>query len=67
MIRGLLLVGIAATVAVLLNVLLLGRATAGNDPVGRLQPRVTGVVTTTVPAWTVRPRTEHEPGDEADD
>ena len=38
-----LLVGAAAAAAVLLNLVLLGRASAGNDPVGQLQPRLTTV------------------------
>ena len=62
MIRMGLLVAAAAAAAVLLNVLLLGRATGGNDPVGRLQPlmNVPGTTTTTVPKWTLRPTTTDE-------
>ena len=51
-----LLVGAAAAAAVLLNLVLLGRANAGNDPVGRLQPRVTSVpVGPTATTPTIRP------------
>lgn len=35
-----LLVGAAAAAAVLLNLVLLGKAAAGNDPVGQLRPRL---------------------------
>jgi hypothetical protein len=42
----------AATAAIAANVLLLGSAAAGNDPVGRLSPRVH---LPAAPAWTVRP------------
>jgi hypothetical protein len=60
-IRLALLVAAAATAAVVLNVLLLGRATGGNDPVGRLQPGVNvPSFTPTVPAWTLRPTTTDE-------
>ena len=38
-----LLVGAAAAAAVVLNLVLLGRASAGNDPVGQLQPRLSTV------------------------
>jgi hypothetical protein len=61
-----LLVAAAAAAAVLLNVLLLGRATGGNDPVGRLQPRMnapgttTTTKATTIPKWTLRPTTTDE-------
>ena len=40
-----LLAGAAAAAAVALNLVLLNRATGGNDPVGRLQPRLAGVST----------------------
>jgi len=49
-----LLVTAAAAVAILLNVLLLGRASAQNDPVGRLSP---GKPVPAAPEWTVRPTT----------
>jgi len=42
----------AATAAILLNLLLLGHASAGNDPVGRLTPRVN---LPAAPQWTIRP------------
>ena len=38
-----LLAGAAAAAAVALNLVLLNRAAGGNDPVGRLQPRLDGV------------------------
>lgn len=50
-----LLVGAAAAAAVLLNLVLLGRANAGNDPVGQLQPRVTGVTSVAVGPKTTTP------------
>jgi hypothetical protein len=40
-----LVAGAAAAAAVALNLVLLNRAAGGNDPVGRLQPRLTGVST----------------------
>ena len=46
------LVALAAVVAVSLNVLLLGRASAGKDPIGRLSPRANFPA---APHWTVRP------------
>ena len=49
-----LLVGAAAAAAIALNVLLLGRASAQNDPVGRLSP---GKPAPAAPEWTVRPTT----------
>ena len=51
---GVLLVAAAAAAAVLLNLLLLGRASAGNDPVGQLKPRAN---LPAAPRWTVRPTT----------
>jgi hypothetical protein len=63
-----LLVGAAAAAAVLLNLVLLGRANAGNDPVGQLRPRVAIVPlspTATVP--TVRPIRGAIENDGADD
>jgi hypothetical protein len=38
-----LLVGAATAAAVVLNLVLLGRAGAGNDPIGRLRPRLTSI------------------------
>ncbi|MGD0716080.1 MAG: hypothetical protein ABSB24_18170 [Gaiellaceae bacterium] len=61
---GALLVAAAAAAAIALNVLLLGRASAQNDPVGRLAP------STHVPAapeWTVRPTTGRVEDRGADD
>ena len=57
---------VAAVAAVLLNVLLLGRATGANDPVGKLQPLVS-IPTSTVPTWTVRPAHGESENDGADD
>lgn len=57
---------VAAAAAVLLNVLLLGRATGANDPVGKLRPLVS-VPATTVPGWTVRPAHGETENDGADD
>jgi hypothetical protein len=59
-----LLVAAAAAAAVALNVLLLGKASAGNDPVGRLSPKAN---LPAAPSWTVRPRTGHPHDDRADD
>jgi hypothetical protein len=59
-----LLIGAAATAAVLVNVLLLGRASASNDPVGRLSPRTH---LPAAPAWTVRPVHGEVENDGADD
>jgi hypothetical protein len=49
-----LLVAAAAAAAVLLNLVLLGRASAGNDPVGQLKPRAN---LPAAPTWTIRPTT----------
>ena len=51
-----LLVVAAAAAAVALNVLLLGSASANNEPVGRLSPRAN---LPAAPHWTVRPTDEH--------
>ena len=66
MIRMVAIVLAGAVAAVVLNVVLLNRASGGNDPVGRLRP------TATVPAapkWTVRPTTtvEQDHGADGDD
>jgi hypothetical protein len=45
-------VAAAAAAAILLNLLLLGRASAQNDPVGRLSPRAH---LPAAPGWTIRP------------
>ncbi len=47
-----LLVGAAAACAVLLNMVLLGAASAQNDPVGRLSQHTHAPA---APAWVVRP------------
>lgn len=63
-----LLVGAAAAAAVLLNIVLLGRANAGNDPVGQLRPRVANVpLTSTATVPTVRPTRGAIENDGADD
>ena len=66
--RGkLLIVLVAAAVAaaaILANVLLLGSASARNDPVGRLSPRAH---LPAAPHWTVRPTTGRPHDDHADD
>ncbi len=59
-----LLVGAAAAVAVVLNVLLLGAASAQNDPVGRLTPRAH---VPSAPAWVMRPKHGHIEDAGADD
>lgn len=54
-----------ATAAVLVNLALLGGASAQNDPVGMLSPRAS---LPQAPAWTVRPTHGHrEQSDSADD
>ena len=63
-----LLVGAAAAAAVLLNLVLLGRASAGNDPVGQLRPRLTNVpATPAAPAPLVRPTRGRIGNEGADD
>ncbi len=59
-----LLVGAAAACAVLLNVLLLGSASAQNDPVGRLTSHAH---VPAAPAWVVRPSHGHVGDRGADD
>ena len=54
LVLAVLLVAAAAAAAVLLNLLLLGRASAGNDPVGQLKPRAN---LPAAPKWTIRPTT----------
>ena len=61
---GLGVVAAAAVAAVALNLLLLGRASAQNDPVGRLSPRAH---LPQAPAWTVRPPAHEGEHDGADD
>jgi hypothetical protein len=59
-----LLVAAAAVSAVLLNLVLLGRAAAPNDPVGLLTPRAN---LPAAPQWTIRPTTGPVEGNGADD
>jgi hypothetical protein len=58
-----LLVAVAAAAAVALNLLLLGRASAENSPVGRLTPAAS---LPAAPPWTVRPTTGpvHDAGED---
>jgi hypothetical protein len=58
------LVAAAAVAAVALNVLLLGKASAQNDPVGRLQPAKN---LPAAPQWTIRPTTGPVHGEGSDD
>jgi hypothetical protein len=57
-------VAVAAAVAIALNILLLGRASAQSDPVGHLSPRAN---LPPAPSWTIRPPARHEEHDGADD
>jgi hypothetical protein len=57
----LILAAVAAAIAA--NIVLLGRAAASNDPVGRLSPRAH---LPAAPHWTVRP-TQGRPHDEGAD
>jgi len=59
-----LLVTAVAAAAIGLNLLLLGRVSTNDEPVGRLSPRVSG---TPAPAWTVRPTTGEVEDEGADD
>ena len=59
-----LLAAAAAAAAILANVLLLGSASASNDPVGRLSPRAH---LPPAPHWTVRPTTGRPQDERADD
>lgn len=59
-----LLVVAAAAASVAVNVLLLGNASAGNDPVGRLSPKAN---LPAAPHWTVRPTTGRAHDGGADD
>jgi hypothetical protein len=61
---GLALVVAAAAAAVLLNLLLLDRASARNDPVGKLTPRTH---LPAAPQWTIRPTRGHVEDRGADD
>lgn len=60
----LLAVAAAAAAAILANVLLLGSASASNDPVGRLSPRAH---LPAAPQWTVRPASGRPHDEGADD
>jgi hypothetical protein len=53
----------AVTAAIILNLVLLGAASAQNDPVGNLSPRAN---IPPAPAWTIRPSSPAEQ-DRADD
>ncbi len=59
-----LLAAAAAAAAIFANVLLLGSASASNDPVGRLSPRAH---LPPAPHWTVRPTTGRPHDERADD
>jgi hypothetical protein len=59
-----LVVAAAAAAAIVANIVLLGRASAGNDPVGRLSPRAH---LPAAPHWTVRPTTGRPHDERADD
>lgn len=61
---GLLAVAAATAAAIVLNLVLLGHASAQNDPVGRLSPRAH---LPAAPAWAVRPRSHERERDGADD
>ena len=54
----------AAAAAIAANILLLGRAAAGNEPLVRLSPRAH---LPAAPHWTVRPTTGHPRDGGADD
>ena len=63
LVTGVLLVACVAAAAIALNLLLLGRFSASDEPVGQLTPRVSGPA---APSWTVRPTTG-DVEDEGDD
>ena len=60
---GALLACAAVTAAIVLNLLLLGAASAQNDPVGNLSSRAS---LPPAPSWTIRPtqRAEHDRADD---
>jgi hypothetical protein len=60
----LVLLVLAAAAPIAANVLLLGSAAAGNDPVGRLSP--SGYLPA-APNWIIRPTTGHPHDEGADD
>lgn len=57
---------VAAAAVIAANVILLGNASASNDPVGRLSPHATKHLPAP-PAWTVRPTHGHPRDEGADD
>jgi len=57
-------VAAVAAAVIVLNVLLLGRASSQNEPAGRLTPNVS---LPQAPAWTVRPTTGESEDGAADD
>jgi hypothetical protein len=61
---AMLAVAAAVTAAVVLNLVLLGSASAQNDPVGKLTLRAK---LPPAPQWTIRPATGRGEGDRADD
>jgi hypothetical protein len=63
-ILAVLLVAAAAAAVVALNVLLLGKASAGSDPVGKLSPNAK---LPPAPSWTIRPTTGPAQDGGADD
>jgi hypothetical protein len=63
LILGTVIVCAAVTAAIVLNLVLLGAASAQNDPVGNLSPRAN---IPPAPSWTIRPTTGRE-HDRADD
>lgn len=62
-ILGVVLACAAVTAAIILNLVLLGGASAQNDPVGNLSSRAN---LPPAPSWTIRPTAPHE-RDQADD
>ncbi|HEY5693279.1 MAG TPA: hypothetical protein VIR14_02115 [Gaiellaceae bacterium] len=59
-----LVVAVAAAGAIAANIILLGNASASNDPVGRLSPRAH---LPAAPHWAVRPATGRPRDEHADD
>jgi hypothetical protein len=64
MLLAVLVIAAAAAAAIALNLVLLGHASAQNDPVGRLSPRAS---LPAAPAWTIRPRIQERERDGNDD
>lgn len=50
-------VALAAAAAIVFNIVLLGRASAQNDPVGHLSQKAN---LPPAPAWTIRPPAKHD-------